>query len=157
MRMADSTGPRRRSGEGVRPNLTGLDEVSYPHLATGSVDIDSAGRIWFAPIADYQVLRYRQDGTLEQRITRDHAFDFNPRPYTSVEDIGGGRSRVSFDRDRAFVARVQLDRVGRTWSFIRDSPANQMVVDVFGIDGRFLQSHIRPLDSNAEVSCSAVH
>jgi hypothetical protein len=124
-----------------------LDEVSYPLLATGSVDIDSAGRIWFAPIADYQVLRYRQDGTLEQRITRDHPFAFNPRPYTSMEDIGEGRSRFSVDRNRAFLTRVQLDRFGRTWIFVRDVPANQMVVDVFAIDGRFLQSHTFPLDT----------
>jgi hypothetical protein len=119
-----------------------MDSITYRHLGTGTVDIDRQGGIWFAPVAAYEIRRYRLDGTLEKVITREHRFAYNPRPFVNMEDAGRDHLRVRFDQNRVFSTRVQVDGQGRIWHFVRDRPNHRMVIDLFSRDGTFLQSHV---------------
>ncbi len=135
---------------GTLPHIR--DPETHLHLGTGSVHADEEGGIWFSPTTAYEIRKYAIDGTLERVITREHSFDYHPRPYWVREDIGGGRTQVGPDTNRTMGVRVQLDDRGRIWLFTRNTPDGEMVIDVFDPSGRFLQSHNFPLREGAVTS-----
>lgn len=122
------------------------DDDSAPYLATGSVAVDSSGRVWFAPLSSYEIRRYSRSGELEAIVTRENNFDFHPRPYVVRRDLPGANgATVGFDTNRAFLIRMHIDAAQRLWVFFRDNPRDQMVVDLFSPAGKYLQRHSFPL------------
>lgn len=124
------------------------DSVAMEFLSGGDLEVDDQGDLWFAPLAAYEIHRYSPAGELELVITREHSFEFQPRPFLSEgpNPRGGGMGRVGFDNNRAFSFNIDIDEAGRVWHFVRDIPNGRMVIDVFSRDGRFLRSYSLPLE-----------
>lgn len=125
------------------------DSLAIEYLSSGDLEVDDEGNLWFAPLTAYEIHRYSPAGELELIITREHNFQFEPRPYANIgpDPRGGGMTRFAVDNNRAFSLNIDIDKAGRIWHFVRDVPNGRMVVDVFSREGRFLRSYSFPIEN----------
>ena len=100
------------------------DSLAIEYLSSGDLEVDDEGNLWFAPLTAYEIHRYSPAGELELIITREHNFQFEPRPYANIrpDPRGGGMTRFAVDNNRAFSLNIDIDKAGRIWHFVRDVP-----------------------------------
>jgi hypothetical protein len=121
------------------------DSSSARYLATGPVEPDRRGGVWFAPVSRYELRHYDGERRLDLVVTRAHDFRYSDRPYLVREEVRPGVFRVRPDVDRAFTFNVDVDDRGRVWVFVRDNVREVAAIDVYDRQGRFLWTQKFPL------------